>query len=256
MKIMIGMFDSGIGGLSVLIELKKRAPHLDVIYWGDTKNVPYGTKKKEELEVLMENNIHELIKRGTTHILNACNTMSTVMTHGDMVFKKNEGIEIIEMVQPTVRALAQHKKQILIFATPATIASEIYQREFERVGISVKTKAIPELALAIESGKDEKEQTRIIASTLSQEVIQSVEIIALCCTHYPFAERLFKKVLQENGSRAELFNPAIAVAEKVIERFGKKGEGELQFFVSRDSSVFRDVVAKNFVDFAYSITVV
>ena len=253
---MIGMFDSGIGGLSVLIELKKRAPDLDVIYWGDTKNVPYGTKKKEELEVLMANNIHELIKRGATHILNACNTMSTVMTPGDPVFKKDTDIEIIEMVQPTVRALAQHKKQILILATPATIASEIYQKEFERVGVSVKTKAIPELALAIESGKDEKEQARIIESALSQEVIQDVEIIALCCTHYPFAERLFKKVLQKNGSHAKLFNPAIAVAEKVVEQFGEKGEGKLQFFISRDSSVFRDVVAKNFTDSVYSISVV
>ena len=253
---MIGIFDSGIGGLSVLIELKKRAPDLDVTYWGDTKNVPYGTKKKEELEVLMANNIHELIKRGATHILNACNTMSTVMTRGDLVFEENTDIKIIEMVQPTVHALAQYKKQILILATPATIASEIYQREFERVGISVKTRAIPELALAIESGKDEKEQTRVIENALSQEVIQSIEIIALCCTHYPFAERLFKKVLQENGSHAKLFNPAIAVAEKVIERFGGKGEGKLQFFISRDSSVFRDVVAKNFTDSVYSISVV
>src|SRR3989338_6890315 len=125
---MIGIFDSGIGGLSVLIELKKRAPDLDVIYWGDTKNVPYGTKKKEELEVLMANNIHELIKRGATHILNACNTMSTVMTPGDPVFKKDTDIEIMEMVQPTVRALAQQKKQTLILPPPATIASEIYQK--------------------------------------------------------------------------------------------------------------------------------
>jgi len=253
---MIGMFDSGIGGLSVLIELKKRAPDLDVIYWGDIKNVPYGTKKKEELEVLMENNIHELIKRGATRILNACNTMSTVMTAGDSIFKKNTTIEIIEMVQPTVRALAQYKKQILVLATPATIASEIYQKEFERVGVLVKTKAIPELALAIESGKDEKEQTRIIESALSQEVIQNIEVIALCCTHYPFAERLFKKELQERGSRAILFNPATAVAGEIVKQFGEKGEGKLQFFISRDSSVFRDVVAKNFTDSVYSISVV
>ena len=240
----------------MLIELKKRAPDLDVIYWGDTKNVPYGTKKKEELEVLMANNIHELIKRGATHILNACNTMSTVMTLNDQMFKRNTGIEIIEMVQPTVRALAKYKKQILILATPATIASEIYQREFERVGISVKTRAIPKLALAIESGKDEKEQMRIIRNALSQEVIQNIEVIALCCTHYPFAERLFKKELQERGSRAILFNPATAVAGEIVKQFGEKGEGKLQFFISRDSSVFRDVVAKNFTDSVYSISVV
>ena len=76
----------------------------------------------------MANNIHELLKRGATHILNACNTMSTVMILGDSIFKKNANIEIIEMVRPTVRALAQCKKQILILATPATIASGIYQK--------------------------------------------------------------------------------------------------------------------------------
>ena len=252
---MIGMFDSGIGGLSVLIELKKRAPDLDVVYWGDIKNVPYGTKKQEELQVLMANNIHELIKRGATHILNACNTMSTVMALGRAGLRENANVEIVEMVGPTIRALAQDKKQILILATPATIASEIYQKEFERVGVSVKTRVIPELALAIESGKDEKEQTRIIESALSQEIIQDVEVIALCCTHYPFAEHLFKKVLQDRNSPAKLFNPATVVAEEVIKRFGEKGEGKLQIFISRDSSVFRDIVAKNFTDSTYSISV-
>lgn len=253
-QVMIGMFDSGIGGLSVLMELKKRAPNLDVTYWGDIKNAPYGTKKKEELIGLMAENIKSIMGHGATQIVNACNTMSAVMAFHHLQ-NKEHNVQIVEMVGPTVRALAQKKKQILVLATPATITSEIYQKEFERAGVSIKTKAIPKLAPAIEFSKSDKKQIQIIENALPLEVLQGVDVIALCCTHYPFAWNLFKQVLEKRAPHIELYNPAVVVAEEVVKQFGKKGKGKLRFFITQDSSVFRNVVAKNFTGSGYSITV-
>ena len=104
---MIGIFDSGIGGLSVLAKIREKAPNADIIYFGDTANAPYGTRPLSELKVLTESAVEFLLSQGARDIVSACNSVSAFMTLSESGFLAQVPLSIIEMTRPTIRALAR-----------------------------------------------------------------------------------------------------------------------------------------------------
>ena len=250
---MIGIFDSGSGGLTVFKEIVVRLPRADFIYFGDLRNAPYGEKTPEELGALTVLGMERLLNEGATQIVSACNSVSSniVMPMFDILDIKP--IDIIEMVGPTVSCFKDFKKPILLAATPATIFSELYQNAFQMLGIEIDTVAIPKLAGAIEFGVSAMDQERLIAAACASYDLKKYSVLILACTHYPLALTSFRNVLGD----VPFFDPAEAVADRVKQQFWPRevGNGKLRLLVSRDTPQFRAHVTKLLPDASYVIEV-
>ena len=162
---------------------------------------------------------------------------------------------VIEMVGPTVRYFKHADSKILLCATPATIASGIYQNAFAMVGKDIRTLAIPELAGAIEFGESEEAIARIVEEALNSLPRDGYSAVILACTHYPLAMNAFRKAFIGG---ILIFDPAEAVAERVEETWWPReaGNGKLSFFISKDSEPFRARVAEFFPESTGKIEVI
>ncbi len=243
---MIGIFDSGSGGLSVLSEIRKIMPETDVVYLGDIKNAPYGSKSREELGALTSAAVSRLLSEGATKIVSACNSVSASIVLPMLSILSLKPFDMVEMVGPTVKALKNENRKILLVATPATIASAIYQQGFRSVGKEIMTLAIPDLAGAIEFGSSETEMEKMIEKALGELRNSDFELLVLGCTHYPLIKNLFEKVLDKVGKKAVIYDPAVAVANEVKTIMDENGGGKTRFLITKDSVLFRERVAEMF----------
>ncbi len=251
---MIGMFDSGSGGLTVLRAIRDRLPSSDIFYFGDIKNAPYGGKTQRELADLTVSALSMLQKKGATSIVSACNSTSASLAVSLFDSFAIPQMRIIEMVGPTVHFLKSSDRKVLLCATPATIESGIYQHAFQMAGKEVSFLPIPELAGAIEFGKPDTEIERIIRDAFSGIDVRTLDLVVLGCTHYPLVADSFRRVL---GEQVALLDPALIVAERVEEQLWPReaGEGSLSFVLSADSPVFRALLEQLFPSVEYSVEV-
>lgn len=238
---MIGIFDSGSGGLSVLAEIRKQLPEADVVYLGDIANAPYGSKTREELGALTGAAISRLLSEGATKIVSACNSVSASIVLPMLSILSIRPFDMVEMVGPTVKSLKDEKRKILLVATPATIESGIYQQGFRSVGKEIATLPIPDLAGMIEFGESEKKLEAMVRRHLTDRM---GELLVLGCTHYPLVRNVFEKILA--GKDVEIYDPAVAVANEVKAMMDEKGEGKLHFLITKDSALFRERVESLF----------
>jgi len=252
---MIGIFDSGIGGLSVARAIRAQFPSADLLYFGDTKNAPYGEKSPEELARLTVAGLRLLHDRGATSIVSACNSVSTGLAVSLLDAFELPQDAVIEMVGPTVASMKRFEGKILLVATTATVRSGIYQNAFRMVGHEIDAIPVPHLAGAIERGADLEELDGIVRGALAGMPEGEYQALILGCTHYPFARESFRKVL---GEKVLIVDPAEAVADRVLRRFWPRevGDGTARFMISADTPAFRAKVAELFPDFAASIEVV
>ena len=252
---MIGIFDSGSGGLTVLRALKDAMPSADVVYFGDTKNTPYGLKNRETLTELTVDAIQKLQGAGAEHIISACNSVSASLAVSlyDTLFSKSDAL--IEMVGPTVAAFRGSSAQIAVCATEATIRSELYQNGFRMVGHRVLPLTLPTLAGAIEEGASPEAIRAMLAEGFKEVSFDALDVVVLACTHYPLVMEQF---LQSVPSRVLLYNPAEAIAERAQQLWWPRevGNGSLRFLISKDSPTFRAFVTTLFPDTDYTIEVV
>ena len=234
---MIGIFDSGSGGLTVLKAIREQMPSADILYFGDIKNAPYGSKSNSELSMLTVRAIELLQKRGATSIVSACNSVSASLAISLFDALSLAPEHLIEMVGPTVASFRYSSARLLLSATPATISSGIYQNAFHMIGKDVETVAIPDLAPAIEFGKSEKEIEQIIRDAFAEVPLKNFDVLILACTHYPLVEHVFERVLDS----IQLFDPAVAVGERVRRQLWplEVGDGATHFVISAESSQLR-----------------
>ncbi len=249
---MIGIFDSGSGGLTVLKALRERLPSADVVYFGDIRNMPYGERSHEELSMLTVQAIKRLQAEGATKLVSACNSVSASLALSLFDVFDIMPAQIIEMVGPTVSQFKDFPGRILLCATTATIKSGIYQNAFHMVGKEIQVLALPGLAGAIEFGKPQEEIQKIISKSFESQ--RPTDVVILGCTHYPLAWGTFRSVLP----RTALFDPAVAVSERAEKMFWPQevGEGTTKFILSGDSEHFRTLVKQLFPDTNYEIKVV
>ncbi len=250
---MIGIFDSGSGGLTVLAAIREEMPSCDVVYFGDIKNAPYGSKSNSELSLLTVRAIELLQKRGATNIVSACNSVSASLAVSLFDALSLTPTQLIEMVGPTVSYFKNSSARLLLAATPATIQSEIYQNAFRMIGKEVEVVAIADLAAAIEFDSPEAEIERIILDAFKSVKPDGVDAVILACTHYPLVLPIFQRAL----GTVPLFDPAIAVGERVKRRLWPRevGDGMTHFIISSDSTPFRKRVAKLFPRGGFTIEV-
>ncbi len=214
---MIGVFDSGLGGLTVVKELLNKIPNYKIIYFGDTARTPYGTKSAETVSKYAIENTQFLLKRGAKIIVVACHTVSS--TAMDTLKREFPEIPFFEVVTPSFKkALNLTKNKIIgLIATRTTVESGIYQRLFREVDSEIKLWANPAPLLVplIEEGWLNKPETRrIIKKYLIPIKMRKIDTLILGCTHYPIIKKL---IGEKAGKRVKLVDPSEEVALEVEE---------------------------------------
>lgn len=186
----IGVFDSGIGGLTVLKTLIKKYPNNEYIYYGDTKNIPYGDKSIEELKVLSCNIIEFLIKKEVDLIIIACGTISSNLYS---YLKEKYSVNIIDIISPVINYLNNSTyEKIGVIATKGTINSKIFRNNIKK---DIKEVACPKLVPLIENNNLNKLRNyfNVYLNDLTDR-----DIIVLGCTHYPLIKDKISKYLGNN----------------------------------------------------------
>jgi glutamate racemase len=215
---MIGIFDSGIGGLTTVKALMDTLGGHDLIYFGDTARTPYGSKSKDTVIRYAIENTEFLLSRGAKIIVMACNTASSVAME---ILKEKYNIPVFEVITPAVEQAVNQKfkSRIGVIGTRGTINSGIYERLIkERLPeTSVFSCPCPLLVPLVEEGWLDKPETRMIVKKYLHPLkVRQVESLILGCTHYP----LLKTIIQQKiGRRVRIIDSSVAVAEKIREFF-------------------------------------
>lgn len=210
----IGVFDSGVGGLTVVREIMRQLPDEKIIYFGDTARVPYGSKSKDTVTKYSRQIIRFLRTKNVKAIVIACNTASAYALED---IRKEINIPIIGVVKPGAKVAAQttHNKKIGIIATEATISSNIYTEFIKEISpeSSVISKACPLFVPLVEEGLTQDWVTKEIAARYLQELKKcNIDTLILGCTHYPLIRKLIGEVM---GQDVTLVNPAYETAKEL-----------------------------------------
>ena len=208
---MIGVFDSGIGGLTVVRALLERLPAADIVYLGDTARTPYGSKSPETVTRYALEDTQFLIEQGADVIVVACNTVSSVAMES---IRAAHRLPVFEVIIPAVRMALEVSLglRIGVIGTRTTVQSGVYEKRIReyRPGARVFSAACPLLVPLIEEGWLRKpETTRIVKKYLAPLKMHRIDTLILGCTHYP----LLKKTIQlKIGRRVAVIDSAAAVA--------------------------------------------
>lgn len=234
----IGIFDSGLGGLTCVKEVMKVMPNEDIIYFGDTGRVPYGTKSSEILVKYVRQDINFLQSFDVKAIIIACGTASSAaLPHICSKYK----IPINGVLYPASKAALKATKngKIGVIGTPGTIASGKYRKQLLSFNknLEIFETACPMFVPLVENGYAEKEPTRIIAKEYLKDIKEAnVDTLILGCTHYPHLTKVIKEIL---GEEVCLIDSGAAAADFVKLELEQKGlltsknqEGKARYYVS------------------------
>lgn len=207
----IGIFDSGVGGLTVVSEVMKLLPNEDIIYFGDTARVPYGSKSKETVTKFSSQIIRFLISKNVKTIIIACNTVSS---NCFSELKSIFDIPIVEVVRPGAYACAKATKNNIVgvIGTEATIRSKAYEQKIKDINSNIKvySKSCPLFVPLAEEGWTNNDVAKMTAEIYLKELIdKNIDSILLGCTHYPLLKDCIKTVI---GDCINIINPAEATA--------------------------------------------
>ncbi|MCS6984091.1 MAG: glutamate racemase [Leptospiraceae bacterium] len=216
MKQPIGVFDSGLGGLTVLSAIHELLPHEDLIYFGDTARVPYGNKSRETVIRYSLEILDFLLQKNVKAVVVACNTASAQALE---TLKEKSPVPVLGVVEPGVKALLKNYpsiKKAAVIATRSTVKSRAYQQSLKqkKADLDVIEKACPLLVPLVEEGYSDHAVTRLILQEYLQELVeQGFEHVILGCTHYP----LLKKAIREIYPKLKLIDAAQEVARELRE---------------------------------------
>jgi len=241
----IGVFDSGVGGLTVLGAIRSQFPQEDLVFIADQAHVPYGTRSIDEVRSFSVGITRYLLGQGAKVIVVACNTASAAALHYlRQVFPE---VPFVGM-EPAVKPAAESTQSgvVGVLATPATFQGELYTSVVARFanGITLLQDTCPGLVTQIEKGKLEAPETRrILEEALAPMIAQGVDQIVMGCTHYPFVIPLIQEIV---GPQVEVIDPAPAVARqagRVLETLDlwnrEVGAGETRFKTTGDPARMR-----------------
>jgi len=247
---MIGVFDSGLGGLSVWREIARQLPHEDTLYVADQAHVPYGSRAIEEVRGFAEEIARFLIAQGSKVVVVACNTASAAaLRHLRATFSR---VPFVGM-EPAVKPAAMNTRTgvVGVIATPATFQGELFTSLLERFAtdVQVLTRVCPGLVEAVEAGAVDTPETEALLRTCLEPLLEAgIDELVLGCTHYPFLRPAIERVV---GPTVEVVDPAPAVARqvgRVLERNGLQAPagrtGRHTFCTSGDPAPFSEMVER------------
>ena len=238
----IGVFDSGVGGISVLKAIREQMPEEPVIYFGDQGHVPYGSRSLEQIQHFSEAITRFLLGQGAEIIVVACNTASAAALK--YLRGKFPDVPFVGM-EPAVKPAAEHTQtgRVGVLATPATFQGALYASVVERFanGVELLQDTCPGLVQQIEQGNLDGEETRrILEEALLPMLEKNIDTVVLGCTHYPFVIPLIQRIVGD-AKRVRVIDPAPAVAKqvrRVLEATGSRSEygsqADLKLYTSGD----------------------
>ncbi|MCX5710092.1 MAG: glutamate racemase [Candidatus Omnitrophica bacterium] len=239
----IGVFDSGVGGLTVVKELIRQLPTENIVYFGDTARVPYGIKSRETVIKFSIENILFLLKQDVKLICVACNTVSSFALP---VIKNHFRVPIVGVLSPGVReaVYATRSGRIGLIGTKGTIKSKAYEKEIKQLSPKAKVTAVacPLFVPFVEEGWLSGDVVNSVAKTYLKPLKDAkVDTLILGCTHYPLLKPVIRKIM---GPDVTLIDSAKQVAMEVKDiltredLLNKKGRGRHKFFVSDNPEWF------------------
>lgn len=237
----IGVFDSGVGGISVLRELVRLMPHEDFLYLGDSVHAPYGTKSLEEVRKLTISHIEMLLQRGAKSVVIACNTATSAAV---AVLRKMYPAVPIVGIEPAIKPAVLYKpdSRIIVMATPMTLKQEKFKKLLEQYEKQAEIVSLPCPGLMefvergdLESGELKDYLTNLLCPVLEKKT----DAIVLGCTHYPFVKHMIAEVV---GEQIKIFDGGYGTAKEMKRRLEEAGllnqtekEGRVTFCNSLDT---------------------
>lgn len=246
----VGIFDSGLGGLTVLDAVTKRLPDLPLIYLGDNAHTPYGVREPDDIYNLTTACVQELFDRGCDLVILACNTASAAALRRMQEGWVPEGKRVLGVFVPLIEALTEREwgdnspprqvavSEVALFATPATVSSRAFQRElaFRAIGVDVEAQPCGGVVDAIEQGD------MILAEALVRSHVDALkrrmpkpQAAILGCTHYPLVEDVFRDAL---GPDVAVYSQPALVADSLAHYLDRRsnllGQGTPAFLTTGD----------------------
>jgi len=259
---MIGFFDSGIGGFTILNEVRKLYPDAKFIYLADNLNCPYGEKSVEEIYLLTLRGLEFLIKKGSTLIILACNTATAASIkkiQNEWLPFSFPNIKVLGVIRPIPESLLENKlsttKLVSILATPATIKTKFYDLELADFGYK-KVLNIPAPGLAIAIENQQLLEIKLIVQNLLQtnsKTFSKEAILVLACTHYPIVKELILSQFNTlfPASNLQILDQASLTAKKLKDYLNNHLEiklfvGELEIYCTENPKLFQNKIEKIF----------
>lgn len=218
----VGVFDSGLGGLTVVKEIKKKFPKLDIIYLGDTARVPYGTRSADTIKKFAEEDTQFLLDKDVDLIVVACNTVSSLALD---LCKRHSNVPVLGVIDPAMeKAIKISKnKKIGLVGTRATVGSNSYEKVILRKHASL-------LVPLIEEGFIKGPEINMFIKRYFKDFKNTVDTLILGCTHYPIIKKNIKKYL---GKSIEIVDPAEEISESIFPLVkNKNGNGSIKFYLT------------------------
>lgn len=245
----IGLFDSGIGGTSIWMEIHQLLPNEDTIYLADSKNAPYGQKSKEEIIALSIKNTEFLLERNAKLIVVACNTATT---NAIKVLRDKYDIPFIG-IEPAIKPAALHSKTqtIGILATKGTLNSELFNKSLESFHDTKIVEQIGHnLVNLIENGEmHSPEMTHLLHKYLQPMIDANIDALVLGCTHYPYLIPQIKKILPEHIKIIDSGEAVARQTKKIIDEVTgchENGTAKAVFYTNGNPKVLMELLNNNY----------
>jgi glutamate racemase len=244
------MFDSGVGGLTVLHECLVSLPEEDFLYLGDTAMFPYGTRDVDRLRERIGSIANLLLDRGAKLLVIACNTATSIGTDVTREVAAARGVEVVPVVEPQaeIAAAITDNGRVGVLATPNTVQSGAYRRALEQQGRTLEVTEVEaaDLAPFIQDGSAFDEETLTMARSYCAPLKRAeVDTLILGCTHYPLVAPMLQRVLGRDVRLVSGGHAVAAAAQRCLESRGllreSDGEGDYRFLCTGEVESFREL---------------
>lgn len=217
----IGIFDSGVGGITVLREIYRQLPQESIIYFGDTARLPYGNRSAAEITQFMREIITWFEEQDVKMVVTACNTSDALALAR---IRQEFSLPILGLILPGARAAVKQGRRIGVIATPATAQSNAYRRAIQEVDATCQVWQVgcPEFVPLIEQNRAHDPYTREVAEQYLRPLLQQqIDTLVYGCTHYPHLDRVLRSLLP---SKVKLIDPAVHVASATAQELELLGQ--------------------------------
>ncbi len=242
---MIGIFDSGLGGLTVVRAVRERLPASDILFFSDQAHVPYGERTPDELHALLEANLRYLDAREVDAIVMGCNTSCAIADAYGWPVTRAEVFDLIDSA--TIAIQRTNAMRVGVIATTATVRSGAYGRRIRNAVHASEVWEVPAPALVplVEAGELTGDVPRAAVAEVCEQLPSGLDAVVLACTHYPILDEHFAAIL---GPRVVRIDPALIQAQRVAEVQARDGaleeSGHAYYVTNGDLALFAKNVAR------------
>lgn len=251
----IGIFDSGVGGTTVLRKLTNSLPNEKILYFGDTARLPYGDKTPAQILEYSTAILNWMATQGVKMVLMGCNTSSALAYPHLVALQPALTFPVLDIIRPFAESLTMSKKTIGVFATAATVKSEMHKKiiQSHHPDRQVLSVSCPEWVPIIENGRMHQADTLFHVKKYVEPLLeQGADALVYGCTHYPLLESVLRQAIPDYLSHIELVDPAEALVNKAIQYLTDHNllnqdslrTGYTRFYATGDTQVFSNSIQK------------